>query len=126
MDKFFFHRNTQTIQIKKMLAQPGHICTKAPTVRSFLSSVRSIKEQKIDEMFDRVIRPAIKKDGGDIIFHGMKKGFVVISVEGVMYDQGNNGGSEDTDELNQEIFEILQPVCNELEGVRNKYPFDDL
>lgn len=43
---------------------------------------RTQVERKIMEVLDARIRPAVAKDGGDIIFHGFKDGTVTLHLQG--------------------------------------------
>ena len=45
-------------------------------------TAESAEVQKIKEILDREIRPAVAADGGDIVFHGYKDGVLTLHLQG--------------------------------------------
>ncbi len=69
-----------TAKIKELVGSGRPLFTQAVTEAA--SGGRSEIEQKIREVLDNEIRPAVAMDGGDILFHGYEDGIVTLHLQG--------------------------------------------
>ncbi len=100
VESVFFGSNFVTITRNASIETwAGIIPFVSKTIRQFLASgekvmdvnahaqaqqaiTRSDIEQKIIQVLDEYIRPAVARDGGDIVFHGFKNGIVTLHLQG--------------------------------------------
>jgi len=71
---------TQVLQ--EHLAEPNAVIVSDSSVLNAGGKPKSEVEKKIMQVLDAYIRPAIARDGGDIIFHGFKEGVVTLHLQG--------------------------------------------
>ena len=69
-----------TKALKQHLESGEEITLPDSTVHSKIAE--SEVEKKIRTVLDQRIRPAVARDGGDIIFHGFKEGVVTLHLQG--------------------------------------------
>ncbi|MBI4352397.1 MAG: NifU family protein [Candidatus Omnitrophica bacterium] len=68
-------------KIKALLASEKELFPK-PQVFAQPSASGGTIEQKIQDVLDNEIRPAVAMDGGDVIFHGYRDGVVTLYLQG--------------------------------------------
>lgn len=67
--------------IRSILAEGGKLLDESASA-SHASGSNSDVEEKIKEILDREIRPAVAMDGGDITFHSFENGVVKLNLRG--------------------------------------------
>ena len=71
-----------TATIKSLFASGKALFPRSALPSEGDSSKKSEIEQKIREVLDNEIRPAVAMDGGDITFHGYENGIVTLHLQG--------------------------------------------
>ena len=66
----------------KAAIQSGQKLVSESAVPSTNAAGDGVVEQKIRQVLDQEIRPAVARDGGDIIFYGYKDGIVTLHLQG--------------------------------------------
>ena len=54
----------------------------APTARLGQRAMRTRRSRRIRELIDTRVRPAVARDGGDIVYHGFERGIVYLTMHG--------------------------------------------
>ena len=88
--------------------------------RFFSRSINEI-EKECDKILDKVVRPILQKDGSDVVFHGIKDGCAIITLEG-------EAGVCDCDEcanIPKEILQIFQQYLPEITSIRKKLDYEE-
>ena len=60
----------------------GQMLDSAAERHTVADAAQSDVEQRICQVLDEKIRPAVARDGGDIVFHGFKDGVVTLHLQG--------------------------------------------
>ena len=69
-------------KIKTILNSGENLISEKAKEWAAVSSGNTETEQKIRAILDNEIRPAVARDGGDIIFYGYKNGIVTLHLQG--------------------------------------------
>ncbi len=88
------------------VAAPEAVLGEAPTEDD--ETVRQIKE-----LIDTRVRPAVARDGGDIVFHGFDRGIVYLHMRGAC-----SGCPSSTATLRHGIENLLRHFCPDVQEVR--------
>jgi Fe-S cluster biogenesis protein NfuA len=90
--------------------------------RFFTQAVQKSVDDRCEELFEKVIRPVLIEEGSDVLFHGVKDGCAIITIQGM----AETIRSETTDEsLPEEILAVLQTKVPEVKYIRKKFLFED-
>ena len=69
--------------------------------------------EKIQQLLDEKVRPAVAQDGGDIVYRGFKEGVVYLEMHGACA-----GCPSSTVTLKEGVESMLKHFCEEVEEVR--------
>jgi Fe-S cluster biogenesis protein NfuA len=89
--------------------------------RFFATAVAASIDDRCADVFDKMIRPALMKEGADVTFHGVKDECVVVTLEGTAETSNpfeHNG-------LIQEILQVLQTKVPEVKYIRQRFILQD-
>lgn len=103
-----------------MLTNPSRTISQF-SLRFFSKSIEEI-EKKCDEIVEKVISPALQKEGSDIIFHGIKDKCAIITLEG----EASLCKCEQCTAIPNEVLQAFQKCFPEdITSIRQKLDFED-
>jgi Fe-S cluster biogenesis protein NfuA len=89
--------------------------------RFFTEAATKSIDDRCTEVFERLIRPALIKEGADVTFHGVKDECAVVTLEGTAETTNpfeHNG-------LVREILRVLQVEVPEVKYCRQRFVLQD-
>lgn len=89
-------------------------------MRFFAEAVKKTLYERVDEIIEQKVRPALKADGGDVELKDVKDGMVVVTLLGMC---SHCPSSRNT--LQNGILGIIQDEIPEIVGIRQALDFED-
>ena len=88
--------------------------------RFFANAAKKTLYERVDEIIEKQVRPALKADGGDVELHDVKDGIVVVSLQGMC---STCPSAKNT--LQNGILGCIQDQIPEIVGIRQALDFED-